>query len=123
VVVSDATENQAPEGRAPDGRPWSERYWEIKPLRDDVYSDWEGFTSQVQLYEAVQALMRITDLNPMIADLTLHWVHENIDQGGYTPTDDEVTNTYWSYYTLLDSRYWMKSGVDWATGEFPPEED
>jgi len=104
-------------------------YWDLVQVAttaDGVYCDWEGFTSPDDLRYAtdhLSELMRggIDSYGPtyarMIADLTLHWVHENVDQAGYHPSEHEIETVFYAFFSLFVGRYHMKSEFDYDQGK------
>lgn len=104
-------------------------YWDLHKVvetADTVYVDWEGFTGPDELAHYIEILRRLVrmhegDYGPtyvsMIADLTLHWVHENVDQADYEPTEDEMQTVFYALYTTFIGRYHMKSEIDYMTDD------
>lgn len=102
----------------------------MKPSPDEVYTDWEGLTSKEDLADEIgwirdQFLIVVTTpehYDPVateVADLTLHWVYENVDQADYRPTQSDIQNVYWAFWMLKKGGRFMPSGIDWQTGTLP----
>jgi hypothetical protein len=100
-------------------------YWDPKEfVRDDVITDWEGFTSPEEMSQHIGWIRRLVTDHPespavsFVADLTLHWVHENMDQADNSPTEAETIEMYYAILNVFDGGSFMKSGIDWR-GEAP----
>lgn len=95
-------------------------YWDLKGLiRDDVYTDWEGFTTPESVMEIMnrpeveQILLDYQEyagVESALHDLVMHYVHESLEYAD-TVSNDEILIVVQTLTWLLGSRYWMKSNT------------
>jgi hypothetical protein len=85
-----------------------DQYWH-HPGR--VYSDFEGFagTDDIEVMLSLEEVKsRLSNGPTFIRDLVAHWMYENIDQGAYRPTLDEVRTFIDTVQWLFSARFYMK---------------
>jgi len=82
---------------------------------DTAYTDFEGLADPTQATEVLHN-REVTDaLNggeDFVRDLTAHWLYENLDQGGKTPTVDETLCFIFTLHWLFTSRYYLRSDAE-----------
>jgi hypothetical protein len=101
-------------GVNPDFKQWmGDRYIDLchELSKNESYVDWEGFADP----EDIKAILEHPDVAEslknepeFIKDLTAHWLYENIDQSGHTPSDFETVTFIFTVSWLFTSRFYMK---------------
>lgn len=85
-------------------------------MKQESFMDWEGFADPDEVMKVVQVVRREAgspeekERHAIARTLLTHWVHQNIDQGGYTPTQKEAE---WAF----DSFDWLLGGCRWFMKE------
>jgi len=91
----------------------ADRYIDLAQLiaQQSSYTDFEGFTDP----EPIKAMLddsviveRLKGASDFVRDLLAHWMHENIDQGDYTPDNEEALQFIELVDWLFNSRFYMK---------------
>lgn len=77
----------------------------------DSFTDWEGIANPGALTAVLNgALEQRAPVPGHVETLTQHWLYENLDQAGYTPTVEETVAFIDAATYITGSRWWKKTG-------------
>ncbi len=98
-----------------------EKYWDVvlaaKEFGKGIYSDWEGMTSREEIEALLPIINHVTEeicpedkpgLRRFIHDMLMRWTFLNIDQGDYTPTEEDMFQAATMLDMIITSRYQMR---------------
>lgn len=72
----------------------------------ESYLDFEGMTGSKEVLEALpEGIYWDNDLH---RDLVLHYVHQTIDQGGVTPSEENIWEV-WAAFGMLMNLRWIST--------------
>ena len=106
------------------GEGMKKSYWDlvltVEKYGDEVCRDFEGFLDAEGVGEierkvrtALDKLELEDEFRQVVGDVVANLVYEEMDQGDYEFTDEEVVELVYMVSEILKCRFWIRSGIEW----------